>query len=418
MQQPREPHQQVQQLQEHQQQAEEEQQPEQTPSEGSRENLPPLPDGWTEHFDPASGQYYYFNAVNGTTTWERPTPEEKESEEETFAPPQSEPHSNPAESTLPPSGLDASVAEEVRVNEPSEQSEEADQVNTNQDLSDGTPKPDSSNWQTQTAGGWGMPENEAGKEPEKQQSPTGWGVPTESQMPPQQMQQSSENQSQQQPQQQQAQQQPPETQGWGLSLKESNEAPENITPPRRPAWGAPPQNQGSQMKSGENPYQQGPPGQQQQEQQQQQQQPGQNAPPIPGQNQPPPQYMQGRSPPGQIPPQQQRQQPPPPSQQQVGQQQYPYPPGQQNPYYGQYGQYSQYGQPGGPPGMPGQPRPPNSGQLVQQQESPVKEALGGAWRNILGFGEKARETAAQARDTVARQAAEATQTLTTTSSSK
>ena len=26
---------------------------------------PPLPDGWSEHFDPNSGQYYYYNATHG-----------------------------------------------------------------------------------------------------------------------------------------------------------------------------------------------------------------------------------------------------------------------------------------------------------------------------------------------------------------
>ena len=36
-------------------------------------NEPPaLPDGWSEHFDPSSGLPYYFNAADGTTTWDRP----------------------------------------------------------------------------------------------------------------------------------------------------------------------------------------------------------------------------------------------------------------------------------------------------------------------------------------------------------
>ena len=30
----------------------------------------PLPDGWSEHFDPNSGQHYYYNSVDGTTTWD------------------------------------------------------------------------------------------------------------------------------------------------------------------------------------------------------------------------------------------------------------------------------------------------------------------------------------------------------------
>jgi len=31
-----------------------------------------LPEGWSEHFDPNSGQYYYYNAADGITSWERP----------------------------------------------------------------------------------------------------------------------------------------------------------------------------------------------------------------------------------------------------------------------------------------------------------------------------------------------------------
>lgn len=35
---------------------------------------PPLPEGWSEHLDPNSGQYYYYNAADGTTSWDRPLP--------------------------------------------------------------------------------------------------------------------------------------------------------------------------------------------------------------------------------------------------------------------------------------------------------------------------------------------------------
>lgn len=38
------------------------------------EEPPPLPEGWSEHFDPNSGQYYYYNSVDGTTSWDRPLP--------------------------------------------------------------------------------------------------------------------------------------------------------------------------------------------------------------------------------------------------------------------------------------------------------------------------------------------------------
>lgn len=33
-----------------------------------------LPEGWSEHLDPNSGQYYYYNAADGTTSWDRPLP--------------------------------------------------------------------------------------------------------------------------------------------------------------------------------------------------------------------------------------------------------------------------------------------------------------------------------------------------------
>lgn len=46
--------------QQHQQQEEEE------------EILAPLPTGWTEHIDPSSGQSYFYNSADGTTTWDRP----------------------------------------------------------------------------------------------------------------------------------------------------------------------------------------------------------------------------------------------------------------------------------------------------------------------------------------------------------
>lgn len=44
---------------------------------------PALPSGWSEHRDPASGQMYYYNAEEGTTTWDRPSmPEEPKAEPE------------------------------------------------------------------------------------------------------------------------------------------------------------------------------------------------------------------------------------------------------------------------------------------------------------------------------------------------
>ncbi|OEU20294.1 hypothetical protein FRACYDRAFT_268210 [Fragilariopsis cylindrus CCMP1102] len=41
--------------------------------------VPPLPEGWTEHLDPDSGQFYYFNAADDTSSWDGPSlPEDVE----------------------------------------------------------------------------------------------------------------------------------------------------------------------------------------------------------------------------------------------------------------------------------------------------------------------------------------------------
>jgi hypothetical protein len=39
------------------------------------EELLPLPEGWSEHFDPNSGHFYYHNSADGITTWDRPIPD-------------------------------------------------------------------------------------------------------------------------------------------------------------------------------------------------------------------------------------------------------------------------------------------------------------------------------------------------------
>lgn len=44
-----------------------------TATAGEEDVVPPLPEGWTEHLDPNSGQFYYFNAADGTTSWDRPS---------------------------------------------------------------------------------------------------------------------------------------------------------------------------------------------------------------------------------------------------------------------------------------------------------------------------------------------------------
>ena len=50
-----------------------------TATAGEEDVVPPLPEGWTEHLDPNSGQSYYSNAAEGTTSWDRPSlPEDVE----------------------------------------------------------------------------------------------------------------------------------------------------------------------------------------------------------------------------------------------------------------------------------------------------------------------------------------------------
>lgn len=44
------------------------------PDSSDSASLPPLPPGWNEYVDPASGQPYYYNSNDGTTTWDRPDP--------------------------------------------------------------------------------------------------------------------------------------------------------------------------------------------------------------------------------------------------------------------------------------------------------------------------------------------------------
>lgn len=72
-QQPQQPVQYQQQLHQEQLQPEQQQQPSSSdPSSDSSSPDQPLPPGWTEHLDPSSGQYYYYCAADGTTTWDRP----------------------------------------------------------------------------------------------------------------------------------------------------------------------------------------------------------------------------------------------------------------------------------------------------------------------------------------------------------
>jgi WW domain len=463
-----EPQQQMQQPEEHQQS----QEPELSSSEESRENLSQLPSGWTEHLDPASGQYYYYNSADGTTTWDKPPPleshepkdEPSSPEVQENSPPDAAPErfedsspskdAGPSEASFEPSGM----GQQINFADPDASSFQKDEPTKEEGgQSSGQIQPDA--WQPQNPG-WGMPPGDSSKVPEKQQQlPAGWGLPSnQQQQPPRQVNQfdppdprsvsqpqqwqqhpsrvgqQQESGGQQQPsgqqqqhyqQNQQQQRGPVQAQGWGMP---PGDKPPVANPQSGSSthWGLPPQAQGNTQQAparsqGGPPQVQGtpplsggrplgmnvPPHLQQQPQSQGQRQ------------QAPPQYQQGSSsgqkPPGQQqqPPQQQPQQQQP--RQGNAQQQYS-PPGQFNPYsqYGSYGQYAagQYGSYGGGP-----PRPP--GQLTTQPiESTVSQALGGAWQGLLGFGKKTTEVVGQAKDTVAAKAAEATQTLSATSSSE
>lgn len=58
----------------YQQQQQQQQQPDRSESTIDELTPPPLPPGWSEHIDPSSGQPYYYNANDGSTTWDRPPP--------------------------------------------------------------------------------------------------------------------------------------------------------------------------------------------------------------------------------------------------------------------------------------------------------------------------------------------------------
>jgi hypothetical protein len=101
-----------------------------------------------------------------------------------------------------------------------------------------------------------------------------------------------------------------------------------------------------------------------------------------------------------------------------------YPPGQYGAPLQQYqpGQYGSYGQPayGQYQGYYGQQqgRAQESYQLVETGTSAVRDVLGKTWQGILGFRNRTKEVYETTRDTVANSALQASQTLTSTSSSK
>jgi hypothetical protein len=402
---------------------------EQAPLQGDdvSDERPLLPDGWEELFDPNSGEYYYYNHADGTTTWDRPEPPEP-AEESTVASTQEqqqldeipkvaqepygvaeeeEEHTDgghsgfemPSEvNTLvkqeapkddvqeEPSGWRDSHSPEIDGKEqrywsqlpnstippiPSTPAEEPPKREYQQPLTQQEPLP----------GGWGIPT----KPEEHPSQPAAWGVrnPSGSQGPP--------------PQQQQ---QPP----FQLHGSPEPSRPSLSQPPREEGrWGMPPT--GSMSRN-----------------MQQQQTPLHQSSP-PGGHRPmddlrPPQQHQGPSlnqgpPTGQTPPLQQ-QQPPPNVPRQY----------QQQPRYGQYfpnappgyNPYGQYSQPyGGAYGASQQQQQSSTGQLISQGyddgTSVVREALSSTWKGLLGFGNRTREAVETAREQVVTSATAAGQTL-------
>jgi hypothetical protein len=467
------PQQQYQQQQQQQQQPQQQwysqtgQEPTQEGLEPQEDEKPPLPEGWSEHFDPNSGQYYYFHAADGTTTWDRPVAEESSedpSSNESPEPPlqveQRPVQTDPVDSEQASYGssqgygmpqeeakAEAESTESVAWERPSDQVPEhsMDQESSSGDSHSHTGElkprempvnaPPQQDTQYLREGGWGVTKSD---EPGKSEHPQGYDRPPSMQLERQ-------------------QQLPPG--GWGLPKQEeapkptwgipkdsqqppkSNPPPQWVQPePSRPPIGQqpvaryeqPPKQ--DQVPARQEPapqaYGQGPP----QSQNPQQQQLPQRPPMGQGPNQQPPR-QQGppqQGPPQQGPPRQVYPQygyPAPqlgPPQQQYGQYGQPPRQGPTGQYYGQ-GQPQTYGQYGGAPGYRGPPSQQQQNgstagavisKSVEEGTTAVKAALGSTWQSLVGFGSKTRELTEQVRDQVVSKAADAGQTITAQSTSK
>jgi len=426
----------------------------------------PLPEGWSEHLDPNSGQYYYYNAVDGTTSWDRPqAPEiieqgvgESANKPEDSRPSEHQPEStgatdvaqNPTpeqerqetpENTVV-GGINAMTEKSATVDSPPDASWQSNQ-NT-QTKQPGPSQPSGIERQQTSWGGQGQSEHSQADE--WGQQPAGgknWGQSDSIE--------SSVVGGEREVQKGEFQGQPPQTQpqeqgrsgGWGLPQPtKTDESPqkavepwgvstspeprqhfnmdprEQIPPPvpskeTQPsssdvspdnAWGMPGPTKNSPL--GDRPQNTDPTINQRQ--------PWQEQRPSTGNPQRPPPVQQD---PRLSPPQQQ------PARPQYGHPQYPpqqygsynpnAPPGQGQPDP-RYGGQSYYGR-----GYP--PQQPPTGQLVSQTNedgtSAVKEALSTTWKGLLGFGNKTREVVGTAKDQVVTGATAASQTLSARSSS-
>ena len=368
---------------------------------------PPLPDGWSEHFDPNSGQYYYYNANDGTTSWDRPqapeTEEQAVKESETKV-------EEPVASEQNPLSI-GGAAPEPEKQDPAE------------DISGGAPTVDSASSPSQTQNeqnSWGsQSQNQYSQDSWSSTPPSGqnWGQSNSTDTSAVRGEPEVKKAEFDGPPQQPQPQQPVQSTGWGLPQQSKTEEP-----PSKPAeaWGVP-------KPHDERQYNAGPPSQLQKPEPQKEVQtppstPSNNGPsnggwgmPKPAEN-PPPRNTnapptQGQS--WQNQPPQMNNQNQPPAQQgpppQYYQRQYPpygtYPQGQGQ-YDPRYGGQNSYGR-----GYP--PPQPSSGQLVAQDTGPsaVQEALSNAWTGLLGFGNKTREAVGSARDQVVTSATAAGQTI-------
>lgn len=403
---------------------------------------PPLPEGWSEHLDPNSGQYYYYNSADGTTSWDRPNPPETEdqgvnqsenkgdsgpSEQNPVSTgvadvarnptPEQEPQ-EPQEHKVPTADSSSTQASGIQNSwggqgqsqysqdswnsaQPSQQQPGGNWGQTNstessvvrgepevkKDIFDGQPQQTQPQPQQQVpAAGWGLPQQtKTDESPSKPQEP--WGVRTS-------------------PEQQNPYQTgPPKTMEPPVLTKETQSPPSAISSNNAPSnggWGMPKPTETSPPSNTEPPPNQGQPWQDQR-------------PPIVNQQPPPAQPgppHASRSPPQQQPggtPQPYPRQYPP----QYGSFNPNAPPGQGQ-YDPRYGGPNSYGR-----GYPPQ-QPPGSGQLVSRTEtgpSAVQEALSNTWKGLLGFGHKTREAVGTAKDQVVTGASAAGQTISAKSTS-
>lgn len=427
----------------------------------------PLPEGWSEHLDPNSGQYYYYNAVDGTTSWDRPqAPETNEqgvdesgNNVEDSRPSEHKPESagatDVAQNPTPVQERQETPENTVvgGINVMSEKSATPDaswQSNQNpQTKQPGPTQPSGIERQQTSWGGQAQSEhlqaNEWGSTQPTQQHSGGknWGQSNSTQ--------SSVVGGEREVQKGEFQGQPPQTQpqeqgrssGWGLPQPtKTDESPQKRVEP----WGAP-KSPEQRHQYHIDPREQIPPPVPSKETQ-----PSSSdispeiawGMPEPAKNSPPDDRPQNADPPinQRQPWQEQRpttgnQQRPPVQQdhlrlsppQQPARPQYAqtqYPPQQHGSYnpntppgHGQpdprYGGQNYYGR-----GYP--PQQPPTGQLISQSNedgtSAVKVALSSTWKGLLGFGNKTREVVGTAKDQVVTGATAASQTLSARSSSK